>query len=251
MPYGLYVSAAGAQSQAKRMEVISHNLANVDTVGFKRDLAVMRARYAEEIERGRETPGLGSLNDQGGGVEVAGTRTDYSPGPLKETGRATDLALETDGFFVVRRGDRNLLTRAGNFSMNAAGGLVTPDGDPVLNAEGQPVVADPELGPWQITADGSLSQAGSTQPLSIVQPASLGDLVKLGDNLFQPLGDVTPVPGPERRVAVGFVEASGVQPTTEMMDMIEASRAFEANVNLIRQHDQLLSGLLSRVLAQR
>lgn len=251
MPYALYVSAEGAQAQSRRMEVIANNLANVDTVGFKRDLAVMQARFAAAIEEGDEIPGFGSIADVGGGVELAGTRTDFTLGPLKFTKQASDVALENDGFFVVRRGNRNFLTRSGDFAVNPAGFLVTQGGDFVLGEDGDPIPVDPEAGPFQIDSTGILQQGDTQIPLSLVKPRSMGDLVKLGDNLYQSLGRVTPLAPEERAVAAGFTEASNVKPTTEMIEMIEASRAFEANVNMIRQNDQLLGSLVTRVLTTR
>ena len=80
MPYGMYISAEGAQAQAMRMEVIANNLANVDTAGFKSDVATFRSRFAEAIEAGQADAGDGSINDIGGGVTVEGVHTDYSPG---------------------------------------------------------------------------------------------------------------------------------------------------------------------------
>jgi len=68
MPYGLYLSAEGAHAQSKRLEVIAHNLANVDTVGFKRELALFQSRFAEAIEQGMVSPGTGAIEDVGGGV---------------------------------------------------------------------------------------------------------------------------------------------------------------------------------------
>ena len=108
MPYGMYVSAEGAQCRAQRIEVIANNLANVDTVGFKRELAVFQARYAEAIDRGQATAGAGSIHDLGGGVQVAPSKTDFSSGPMKFTKTPTDLAIDGEGFFVVRQGRRAL-----------------------------------------------------------------------------------------------------------------------------------------------
>ena len=132
MPYGLYISAEGAQAQSRRLEVIANNIANVDTVGFKRDLAVMQSRYAEADQRGIASPGDGSLNDIGGGVQFHQTVTDFSPGPLRKTGNPTDVALQGDGFFVVEKGQDRMLTRAGNFRLTADGKLVTQQGYSVL-----------------------------------------------------------------------------------------------------------------------
>jgi flagellar basal-body rod protein FlgF len=248
MPYGLYISAEGAQAQSRRLEVIANNIANVDTVGFKRDLAVMQSRYAEAIQRGTASPGAGTINDVGGGVQFRETVTDFSPGPLRKTGNPTDVALQGDGFFVVQKGQERLLTRAGNFRLTAAGNLVTQQGYPVLGEGNSPIALSPTAGPWEIDSSGSVNQAGVRQELQIVKPASLGDLVKSGENLFRPLSDVRPVAAAERAVSGGYLEASSVQPTTEMTTLIETSRLIEANINVMKTHNEMIQGLIERVL---
>jgi len=247
MPYGLYVSAEGAQAQARRMETIANNLANVDTPGFKRDMAVFQSRYTEAINQGTDSPGSGTINDLSGGIEVLKTMTEFTRGPLKHTGVPTDMAIDGDGFFLVQRGDQSYLTRAGNFLLTPSGSLVTQAGDPVLDPAGTPVQIEPEQ-PWQLTPDGSIQQAGSATPLAMVRPESLQDLVKVGDNLFFATGNTTALDPSDRHVASGHLEASGVRPTLEMMEMIETSRAFEANVQLIRNHDNLIGTLISGLL---
>ena len=124
--HGLYVSAAGAHVQSKRMEVISNNLANVDTVGFRRDVAVAKARATEAIERGIVSPGSEGPNDVGGGVQLIETLTDQNAGKYADTGNPTDLAIVDGGesFFVVEKDDKRFLTRAGNFNFDADGFLV-------------------------------------------------------------------------------------------------------------------------------
>lgn len=248
MPYGLYISAEGAHAQNKRLEVLANNLANVETTGFKRDLTILQARYAEETQRGMDYPGSRTINDISGGVLVKKTATDYEPGPMKRTGTSTDMAVNGDGFFVIRKGGRDLLTRAGNFMLNADGRMTTQDGDPVLDQDANPIDIDPEAGPWQLTPDGGIAQDGQVTYLALVNPRSLGDLVKIGDNCFRPLAPVRPVEPEQRQVVNGFLEMSDVRPTLEMMDMIEASRGFEANVNMIRNQDQMMGSLVNRVL---
>lgn len=248
MPYGLYISAEGALAQSTRIDVLANNLANVDTPGFKRDLAVFQARYAQEVINGGDYPGSGSVNQVGGGVLVMGTETDYSPGPVKNTGQPTDIAIQGPGFFVVDQAGQQLLTRAGNFALTAEGQLVTTAGDAVLNVEGEPIFVPQELGPWLLTADGAIQQAGNVNPLAMVVPESLGDLVKVGENMFSSLSTPAPVDPAERRVVQGFLEISDVDPTTEMVELITASRAFEANVNMIRNQDQIIGALVTRVL---
>jgi flagellar basal-body rod protein FlgF len=248
MPYGLYLSAQGAQAQFRRLEVIANNLANVDTVGFKRDVPQFQAYCSEAVETGKASAGSGSINDVSGGVMLQKTTTNYAPGPLKHTDVPTDMAVQCNGYFVVQKDGENLLTRAGNFMLNNNGELVTPRGYRVMNADNTPVAIDQANGPWTVSPTGEVRQRGTSQKLALVRPASLGDLSKQGDNFFRPLAPTEAVPDEERRVVHGYLEMSGVQPTTQLIDMIEASRAVEANMSLIQTQDQMTSGLINRVL---
>jgi flagellar basal-body rod protein FlgF len=247
VPYGLYISAEGAHALNQRLEVLANNLANVDTTAFKRDLALFRARFTEADEQGLDQPGSGTINDLSGGVQFQETKTDFSQGPLRNTGAEFDMAIRGDGFFVVQKGDKEFLTRAGNFQLNSENQLVTADGYPVLSDAGTPIIID---SPWQLTENGEVAQAGAITPLAMVRPQSYGDLVKSGENLFMPLTPPEPLPQGDRRVAGGYLEGSGVRPTVEMMELIETSRAFEANVNMIRYQDQAMGSLISRVLKE-
>ncbi len=248
MPYGLYLSAQGAHAQAKRLDVIANNLANAETPAFKREVPVFQAYYSEAIEKGTAMPGSGSINDLSGGVLFQQTLTDYSPGPLKRTEIPTDMAIQGNAFFVVQKDGEGLLTRAGNFMLTGAGELVTQEGYPVMSADDTPIIIDPANGPWSVTPTGIVQQRGVSQKVALVRPASLGDLAKQGENMFRSLGPLDAVPEEERRVTNGYLEMSDVRPTTELVDMIEASRAVEANVNMMQLQDQTLSALVSRVL---
>jgi flagellar basal-body rod protein FlgF len=249
MPYGLYISAEGAHVQSKRLETIANNLANVDTVGFKRELAVFQARYAEAITQGMASPGSGGIDDLGGGVTVQRTKTDFSVGPLKHTGIPTDLAIDGEGFFLVERDGERMLTRAGNFRLTATGELITQQGYPVLNEALNPVLVNPLGGPWEVTTEGVVrQQGGAVQSLAVVRPASLDELEKQGENLFRAAGEPEMVPPAGRRIASGYLEASAVKPTNEMIALIETSRILEANINLMKTQDQMLGGLVGRLL---
>jgi flagellar basal-body rod protein FlgF len=247
MAYGLYISAEGALAQQTRLEALSNNLANVNTTGFKRDLALFQARYAEATERGQDYPGSHSINDIGGGVIVRETKTDHSPGPVKRSNIDSDMAIQGDGYFVVKRGGQNLLTRAGNFMFTADGQLTTQDGYPVLSEDGDAVKIDPNL-PWSATSTGAIAQNNAEINLALVRVPSPGDLAKAADNLFAPLSTPKALGREERKVLPGHIEMSDVKPTMEMMDLIETSRVFEANVNMIKNHDQMMGNLVERVL---
>jgi flagellar basal-body rod protein FlgF len=243
MPYGLYLSAEGAIVQNRRLEVLANNMANVSTPGFKRDVSLFQARLAQAIQEGQTPPGTHGPDNIGGGVKVMATQTDFSTGPLLSTKNDTDLAINGEGFFVVRNGNKDMLTRAGNFTLTSEGRLTTQDGKPVLSEEGNPIEIAADGGPWQITADGAVSQAGESIRLALVRPRSYGDLVKAGDNLFAPLVPPTPVPDEERHVVWHEVEQSTVKPSTEMMELIDASRAFETNVTMIHTQDEMLASI--------
>lgn len=250
MPYGLYMSASGANAQNHRLEVLSHNLANINTPGFKPHLAILRSRDAEAIEEGMIAPQSGGVDDVGGGVLVQPSLTQFSQGPIRSTGNRTDFAIHDEqSFFVVQRGDKQLLTRAGNFQFDSTGRLVTPIGEPVLSTNGTPVAVNPLL-PFEVMDDGAVTQGGERQLLMLAKPRELGDLSRVGDNLYQSLGEVTPISTTERQVRSGFLEQSAVQPTGAMMELIEASRAYEANVRMIQTQDQTIGSLIGRVLSQ-
>jgi flagellar basal-body rod protein FlgF len=245
----MYISAEGAAAQARRLEVIANNLANVDTAGFKQDVPTFQARFAEAIQRGQAQPGDRSINDIGGGVKIIDVQTDHSTGQLKHTGNELDLAINGKGFFHVRGEDgQQYLSRAGNFALDTQGRLVTQNGHrPVLDQSGSEIVLSREL-PMSISPDGFISQAGAISALGMSQPESLGDLVKVGNNLFKPLGNVQPLALAERNIRQGYLEMSGANPVRQMMAMIETTRAFEANTRMIQNQDTMLGALISRVL---
>lgn len=248
MPYGLYVSAAGANAQNHRLQVLSNNLANVQTAGYKPQQAVMQARFAELIERGEVSPGTGGVNDIGGGVTVQPVATQFGEGMLRSTGNATDFAInDSESFFVVRRGDKSLLTRAGDFLFDSSGRLINQSGDPVLDTGGRPIAIDPTL-PHSVLDGGRIQQGEEVFNLMLAHPEKLGELQHLGGNLFEAPDEFDLVRGNSRPVVSGFIEESGVKPTAAMMELIEASRAYEANVRMIQNQDHVIGSLISRVL---
>lgn len=249
MPYGLYLSAAGANAQSHRLEVLSHNLANVNTTGFKSQMAMLQSEHAAAIGEGEVLPGTGGVDDVGGGITVTPTVTMFEQGPIRQTGNRTDFAINGENsFFAVQRGDKQMLTRAGNFTFDSRGVLVTQNGDEVLSAGGGNITIDPSR-PFEVV-DGGFSQDGIRQDLGLVRPREVGDLSRVGDNLFESLTPIGQVPLADRKVVGGALEMSAVKPTRAMMELIEASRVYEANVKLIQTQDDAMGQLISRVLRQ-
>ncbi|QDV25056.1 flagellar hook-basal body protein [Aureliella helgolandensis] len=250
MPYGLYLSAAGANAQSHRLEVLSHNLANINTAGFKPHMAMLQSQHAEAIAQGDVPPGQGGVDDVGGGIGINPTVTMFEQGPIRQTGNQTDFAINDEqSFFTVEHGGKQMLTRAGNFLFDSQGTLVTPGGDPVLSAGGGRVVID-KTRPFQAMDDGAIVQDGVRQMVGLVRPKEKGDLSRVGENLFESLTPLVPVADRDRQVTSGALEMSAVEPTKAMMELIEASRVYEANVKLMQTQDDATGQLISRVLRQ-
>ena len=250
MPYGMYLSASGAHVQNHRLEVLSNNLANINTLGFKPSLAVVKARHNKAIEDGEVSPNSGTLADIGGGVKIEPSQTVFEIGPIENTGNKTDFAIhDSNSFFVVKRGEDQFLTRAGGFVFNSSGQLTNTNGDQVLSADGNPIQIDPSRR-YEVSKNGAIQQDGRNLVLMLARPESLGDLARAGDNLFRPLAPTQPVPANERAVVNGSLEKSAVNPTTAMMELIEATRAYESNLRLIQHHDQAYGNLIGRLLKE-
>jgi len=251
MPYGLYISAEGAQAQDTRLRVLANNLANVETPGFKRQLAIIQARYAHATELGLDSPGSRTINDLSGGVEVDRTMTEFSHGPMQQTGTPTDVAVDGPGFFLIDKDGQNYLTRAGNFRVWTDGRLTTQQGYSVLSTDGTPIAIDLEAGEIEISPEGGVFQRRGpyreqVSELALVMPEDLNKLRHEADNLFRFSGEAVALP--VRSFAPEFLEQSAVQPTREMVDLIDTTRSFEANVAMIRHQDEMLGSLVNRVL---
>ena len=251
MNYGLYVSAGGMRAQEARQAVVTNNLANSKTVGFKRDLAMIQARanaaYEDPRMRGYRMP---PFSDQGGGVTLQSGGIDLTQGMLETSRSATDVALQGRGFFTVGgKGSEThggkLLTRDGRFLKAADGSLVTADGGrPVLDDAGQPIVLNPNLG-VTIDENGVIRQGeGAGVKLGVVDVKDPRKIVKLGQNLLttSEAADVVEAKS-DTQVLQYHTEASSVDPTAEIVNIMEGMRAFEANARMISYTDQTMSQL--------
>jgi flagellar basal-body rod protein FlgF len=249
MLYGLYHSAQGIQAQSSRVDVIANNLANASTTGFKRDLALFQSSRTYDVDHGGSEP-PGNQNVFSGGVSKAQIATDFSNGPLVRTGGAYDVALTGHGFFQVSDGQQKYLTRNGQFTVAANGDLVTQGSRMrVQSSVGGPISIPAEATRIEIANDGTLSaidndgNRNQIGRLALVQPASESQLQKAGNSLYRTEGAVSPA-GPDLQVKQGYVESSGINALNEMVQMIQASRAVEANVNMIKFQDDALDRLL-------
>jgi flagellar basal-body rod protein FlgF len=237
MLYGLYTSAQGIQAQSFRVDVIANNLANASTAGFKRDLAIFQSHRPYDVENGLSSEPPGNQNALSGGLSTSQVATDFSTGPMTHTGATYDVALTGHGFFQVSDGQQRYLTRNGQFTVATNGDLVAQgSGMRVQSNVGGPISIPADAVRVEIADDGTLSTVGT-------DGASEGQLQKIGNSLYRTDGSVSPA-GPDLQVRQGYVEGSGVSAMSEMVQMIQASRAAEANVNMIKFQDDALDRLL-------
>lgn len=249
MIYGLYQSAAGLMTQEHRQSVLANNLANADTAGFKRDIATLSQRQTAALAGVRRGATNDMLESLGGGVWLGRTATDFSAGSLERSDVPTDAALSGPGFFRVGVGGKTLLTRDGRFVMDGDGNLVAAtDGAPVLSTVGQPIRLNPRGEKPSIDASGRIWQgrflAGD---LGIVDVQDYAKLDKAGASRFDP-GDA-PLTESFARVQSGVFETSGSQPIRELTNMLEATRAYQLNAQMITLQDQSAGRLIASVNA--
>jgi len=233
----------GAIAEDAKSAVAANNIANVNTTGFKSDLAVVRARLAEAEEKG-----LGALATPldaiGGGAIVAETRTSFAQGPMTQTNKPLDLAIYGDGFFHVTDGSNEYYTRAGSFVRDGAGRIATGDGKAFLcDHSGRPITV-PVDGELTISGDGTISVGDATVgKIDLVNFSNLKALEKVGANLYANRGASVEANG-TGQIKQGMLEASNISPVDWLAKMIAASRGYEMNMQLIRMQDQTLSELV-------
>lgn len=248
---GLYTSASGMLAQSTRVDQLANDLANVDTNGYKRDQAVLRTFPQMLLSRIGETPtvrgGAGEIPAPmgrppkigylGTGVQVEEIVTNTTQGPFMQTGNNLDLAIGGDGYFVIQTPQGERLTRDGAFNLNSNGVLVTYDGFPVLGESGSLQVQ----GEIVVGVDGTIFDDG--QIVDRLRIVGATDVVKRGHNLFT--GNL--VPTGEYQVKQGYLERSNVNAVRTMVELIEATRAYEANQKAIWAQDETLGKAISEV----
>lgn len=254
MIHGLYTSAWGALASQLRHEVIANNIANVNTTGYRPDWSVLRSYpNLEELAGKPERPDRKVLWSAGGGGMVAETRTTGRSGPVRWTGRDADLALHgDDGYFVLEREGVRHFTRAGDFTLNGKGVLVSADGSWTVQGESGPLA----LGRTDFTvgADGTVSQLDDNNEQQVVGRLQLvrfehpDQLVKVGENQYEaPEEAGLAAAGDRVSVEQGALEMSGTNAAEAMVQMIEAFRAYEANMQMVRAQDGLLGQAVSQI----
>ncbi|MCC6424078.1 MAG: flagellar hook basal-body protein [Phycisphaerales bacterium] len=249
MIYGLYLSATGVMANSYRQDVIGNNLANSETVGFKRNLAMFQERSTEAKARGLWPSSTDPMLERlGGGLLLSPTMVDTSQGELEQTGNPLDVAIQGQGYLMVDDHGQQRLTRDGRMMIDRTGHLVMANGEGqrVLDGAGKPIVLQLSAR-TEIGDDGQISQDGqAVARLGVYRPADEGKLKNKGGNLLA-IMDGRPPTAVEATVRSGFVERANVDPSTELVQLMETQRMLEANANMIRYQDQTLSRLVNDV----
>lgn len=256
----LWVAKTGLDAQQTRMDVVSHNLANANTTGFKSS----RASFQDLVYQNLRQPG-GQTTEQtvapsglmlGTGVRVVGNEKLFTQGNIEQTGNSLDLAIQGRGFIQVTQPDGTIAyTRDGSLHMDQNGQVVTANGyavDPAItipaNAQSITIGSD---GTVSITLPGQAAaqQVGTVQLADFINPAGLQPN---GDNLYlETASSGSPQIGQPGlngmgTLAQGALESSNVNVVEQMVDMIETQRTYEMNSKAISAADQMLQFLTNK-----
>lgn len=228
--------AAAMRADADALRTVSQNVANAESVAYRRRIPIAHASFAAV-----------SAAQADATAPAIDTRTvvDMQTGTMRRTGQALHAAIEGAGFFVVATSRGEVLTRSGDFRVDAGGALTTPGGQAVLGERGPILVGDavPQIG-----ADGTVyvrdANAGRLRIAEVSDPARLE---ALGDATFSVPVGVELIDTGSARVRQGFLETSNVSAVAEMIRMMEIVRHFEATQRLARTHDDMMSRAISQL----
>lgn len=240
----LQISENGLKANQAWLNAISHNVANIQTPGFKKNIV----NFGELVNNQDVDSSSANINiSKGMGVAVYEGSVDTRQGDIKATGRMLDLAIDGSGFFEVELADGGYVyTRVGQLAVNAEGRLITQQGDYV----GGGVIVPPDTEVLRIESDGKVyadfadSETMELGEILMVNFANPGKLKALGGDLFQMTansGDPEPVvDSKSNRIMQGYMEMSNVDLIDEMSQLLLAQRAYQLNARLIQTADQIM-----------
>lgn len=245
MNSGMYPAVSGSLAAMRRLDVISNNLANVNTPGYKKDKMSFEGLLAGNVN----PPAVPQGATADPIMQKENIYIDYSGGPINQSGNPLDLALDGDGFFAVTTPEGTAYTRQGNFRTSADGTLVTVDGYPVqgnggsaIRIQGSRVEIDTK---GSVLVDGT--EAGTISLLDFNKPYAL---TKVGSALFVSADPQATPQASKAQIQQGYLEGSNVESISEMVQMIETNRYFEACSKVIKGFDDIAAkaaGELGRV----
>ena len=232
MNSGMYAAVSGSLAAMRRLDMISNNLANVNTPGFKKD----KMSFEGLLAGSANPPAVPQGKTADPILQKENMYVDYASGSTSQSGNPLDLALNGDGFFAVTTPEGTAYTRQGNFRTSPDGTLVTVDGYPVQGAGGAAIrIPGSQV---DIDATGLVTVDGvPAGTLSVVDFAKPYALTKAGNALFVPTDPQTRPQAGKAQVQQGYLEGSNVESVTEMVQLIETNRYFEACSKVIQNYD--------------
>lgn len=248
MDRGTYSAASGGLLQMRKIEVQNNNLANISTVGFKRQYLTSEAQSFDNTFAsllGGKDPYALPDHQRTPGVENIQTQTDFAQGPIKNTGNPLDVALRNPkDFFVINSPEGTTYTRAGNFAISATGELVTSDGSQVQGDGGAISIPGPGA---SITPDGSIRQNGNfIARLQVVRFTDTSGLEQTGAARFKLKAGQTAPAQVQAMLEPQALEMSNVSAISAMVDLMITNRAFEAYTKA----SQTIDGLNQTAITQ-
>jgi flagellar basal-body rod protein FlgF len=247
---GLYTAASGMLSAMRRMELVTNNLANAQTVGFKQDRSAL-STFDEVMVLQDGTPTSTTANAELGQLGMAAVAEepliDFTQGAIQETGRDFDLALEGPGFFTVRTPDGVRYTRDGGFTRDAFGRMMTTEGHLLLDTANNPITIPG--GKLAVGEDGTVRV--EDQPiaqLAIVEFTLDQPLRKVGNNQFAPRNEGDrPALSAGTAVHQGSIEVSNLDMAGAQTTMLELQRAYQASQRLIQYQDEMVGRAVNEI----
>ena len=248
MVKGLYTAYTGLINEQNRMDILTNNLANASTVGFKKEGSTSQS-FDDVLTVKIKDSSIGVNNAQRIGVRNPGVKigenyTDYSQGSFKSTGNTYDLALSGEGFFTIeftnKAGETSTMyTRAGQFTLNKDGYLVTEEGDYVLDTQNKRIKLD-TLAESAIDSDGTIYQnEKAVAKIQVVDFADYNYLEKYGETYYEAIEGAEIIDS-DAAINSGYLEMSNVQIVSEMVELINITRAYESNQKIVQTYDDTL-----------
>lgn len=257
---GLYTAVSGLVSLEAKQDVITNNIANANTTGFKSDNLSIKSFKEVLLANKEKTAGGGTVKNTLGylnlGSRIDESNTLWTQGTINETGKKTDFAVEGSGFFVIRKntteGAKDFYTRDGNFRVNTQGYLVTNTGDSVLGTNSNTGAREPIYvgnSEFQLDSSGNININGvNSYKFLTANFDNYDEIKKVGDNLYQ--GDNANY-GSEVYVKQGVLEKSNVSVVNEMVNMMTVMRSFETTQKVVQTLDETLGKAASEIGAIR
>ena len=239
MDNSVYVALSRQVSALRQLNVISNNIANANTAGFKSEALVFQEFLTEDAN-----------NEDTAFVQDFATIRNLEAGSLQQTSNTFDLAINGSGYFSVQVGEDQFYTRSGNFTLNQEGVLTTQNGDPVLSGDGNPIQFAETDRDIAFFGDGRIEVAGAPRgDIGIFQFEDEQELEALSGSLFS--SEQLPVVDPTAaKLAQGFIEKSNVNPIKQTTDLIQMQRSYEGVSGFISGLYEIQEDAIRRIARQ-